>query len=341
MIFVGTKFYRYIDDNDKAEIIRIIKYQNETTVKVKNEETKEEFKLTLDEIKSKYIKISINGLIAFNKVTIGNGNDDVIISYYRDKELNMKSTLPYCVCRQGITDIFYQMAKPDKNLYGASVSVDTIPSGIEFDIMVACNSVYPNASQYVAIYMNDTLDDIISLVNTKEYDKTLNLMFLDHVQYTSSKFGKVYYETMLKQDNCEGYVRTLKNLMDTTNFMFDFYKGFGIYPMDFDLSILDQQALPDNYKAILSDLLCKNIDKALVIKYGHDIQLSTIKKDYVLISDKNGDLYLITFTTSGVYHIPVEKVVSDNNLEVLHHKMNTDSVQDAYRHILLNKNKYL
>ena len=281
-------------------------------------------------------------MIAFNKVTIGNGNDDIIVSFFRDKELNIKSELPYCVCRQGITDIFYQMAKPnDVSLYGASVSRDTIPSGIEFDIMVACDSVYQNSTQYVAVYLNDTLDTIIDLVNTKEYDKTLNLMFLDHVQHVSTKYGKVYYETMLKGDNCEGYARTLKGLMESTNFMFDFYRGFDIYPLDFDLSSLDQQALPDEYKKILSDLLCKNIDKALVIKYDHDIQFSLIKKDYVLVSDKNSGLYLITFTVSGVYHIPVEKYVSDNNIEILHHKMNTESVQRAYQHILLNRNKYL
>lgn len=341
MIFIGTKFYRYIDGNDKAEVIRIINYQNESTVKVRNEETKETFKLSLTELKEKYIKISISGLIVFNKVTIGKGNDDIIISFFRDRELDMKSELPYCVCRQGITDIFYQMAKPDKNLYGASVSRDTIPAGIEFDIMVACDNVYQNSTQYIAVYLNDTLDDIISLVNTKEYDKTLNLMFLDHVQHESTKYGKVYYETMLKSDNCEGYARTLKGLMDSTNFMFDFHRGFDIYPMDFDLSEMDQQALPDNYKSILSDLLCKNIDKALVIRYDHDIQFSLIKKDYVLISDRNGILYLITFTTSGTYHIPVEKIVSDKNVEILHHKMNTESVQRAYQYILLNRNKYL
>lgn len=341
MIFVGTKFYRYTDDSDKPEIVRILKYQNETTVKVRNESTKEEYKIALDELKTKYIKISISGLMVFSKVTIGNGNDDIIVSLYRNKELDMKSTLPYCVCRQGITDIFYQMTRTDKNFYGASVSVDTIPSGIEFDIMVACDAVYQDSIQYVAVYMNDTLDDIIDMVNTKEFDKTLNLMYLDHVTHESSKYGKVFYETMLKCDNCEGYVRSLKGLLDSTNFMFDFYRGFEIYPLDFDLDGYDQQALPDNYKSILSDLICKNIDKALVIKYDHDIQFSLIKKDYVMISDKNGVLYLITFTTSGVYFIPVEKYVSDKNIEVLHHKMNTTSIQKAYEHVLLNKNKYL
>lgn len=341
MIFIGTKFYRYKENSDKPEIIRIMKYQNETTLKVRNEDTKEEFKLTLDELKSEYVKISIAGLIAFNKVTIGNGNDDIIVSLFRDKELNMKSALPYCVCRQGITDIFYQMANPDKTLYGASVSTDTIQSGLSFDIMVACDSVYQNSIQYVSVYMNDTLDSILELVNTKEYDKTLNLMFLDHVQYTSAKYGKVYYETMLKKDNCEGYARSLRGLLESTNFMFDFYKGFNIYPLDFDLKDYDQQALPDGYKTILSSIICKNIDKALVLRYGHDIQLSMINKDFVLISDKNGLLNIVTFTTSGEYQIPVADIINnDKNIEILHQKMNTKSVQSAYEHILLNKNKY-
>lgn len=341
MIYIGTKFYRYEQEKEDATIYRVVDYQNSETVVLRNEETKEKDKIKLETLKEKYVMITISGLVTFSKVEIGKGNDDVIVSLYRDVELKKKSMLPYCVCRQGITDIFYKMAGGDKEYYGASVSIDTIPSGISFDIMVACESVYEKCNQFIAIYKDDTLDSILELVKSKEYDKTLNLAFLDHLQFVSKDYGSMYYSTMLGKDNFQGYVKTLKNLLVSTNFMFDFYKGFDIYPMDFDLTDFDQQALPDDYRIILSKLLCKNIDKALVVKFGYDIQLSLIKKDYILISDKNGNLYIIIFTTSGQYHIPVEDIVSDDAIKVMHQRMNTLSVQTAYDHIRIDKNKYV
>lgn len=324
MIHIGTKFYKYEGNAEKADIYRVVGYQNSETVRLRNEQTKEITKVDINTIKNEYVRIAIHGLIIVNVVTVGSGKYDVIFSLTRDKEINAKLSLPYCVCRQGITDIHSQpfTVNSGREYYGACVSVDTIPAGIDFDIMVACEEVHPKETQIVAVYINDTLDSILELIDTTEYDKILNLLFLEHLQHVSQKYGQMYYKAKLETGECEGYCNTLRKLLELNSFMYDFCRGYNIYPLDFDLKDYDKTALPDDYRTILTCILCKNIDKAMVLKYDHDISLNNITKDYALISDVNDDLYVVVYTSSGIYS-------TEQNLLV-----------DTYSHIRFNKEKY-
>ncbi|MDD3122006.1 MAG: hypothetical protein PHC62_00655 [Candidatus Izemoplasmatales bacterium] len=342
MIYIGTKFYKYEKDKETADVYRLIRYQNKDTVRLRNEETKETFKVSLEDLKKEYVTLSVNGIILFNIVSVGGGKDDVLITLYRDKELHAKAQYPYCVCRQGITDIHAQqyMLQTGKDFYGASVSMDTMPAGVDFGIMVACDAMDETATQIIAIYINDTLDTVLDLIDTVKYDNVLNLLFLEHLQHVSSKFGQMYYKAKLSTGECEGYCNTLRGLLELNDFMFDFKRGYDIYPMDFDFTDCDEKALDVEAMKVLSTLLCKNIDKAMILKYNHDVQLSSIQKDYVLISDKHQNLYVVVYTFSGVYQIPVEAVEDEVGIKVMHKRMNSSSVQSAYNHIMYNKNKF-
>ena len=324
MLHIGTKFYKYEKDDQEPSIYRIVGYQNTDVVKLRNEKTKEVSKIDINTIKKEYVKIAIHGLIIASIVTVGGGKDDVIFALTRDKEINAKISLPYCVCRQGITDIHAQQysLQNGKSYYGASVSTDTMPAGIDFDIMVACDSVYPNKTQIVAVYMNDTLDSILELIDTTEYDKVLNLLFLEHLQHVSQQYGQLYYKAKLETDECEGYCKNFKKLLELNSFMYDFLRGYNIYPLDFNLKNYDKKALPNDYMNILSNILCKNINKAMVLKYDHDISLGNITKDYVLISDANDELYVVVYTFEGMFEVTEEKA------------------QTVFEHVRFNKDKF-
>ena len=341
MIYIGTKFYRY-NDKDEVEYFRIIGYQNSEIVQLRDEQTNEVQKISLKDLKSRFIADSYSALILFTHVAKRRRKEDVLVTLYRrEEELIPKKQLPYCACRQGITDIHANQLSNGKTYYGACVSVDTIPEGVPFDIMVSCDYVYDKDTQIVATYNDDTLDTILSMIKTKLYDNVLNMLFLEHAQYLSTTMGKIFYNNVIKAENCEGYCRTLKSLLSYNNFMYDFHRGFNIFPMDFDLSGFDEKKLPENYTEILRRLLCKNIDKALVIKYSYDIDLKAIQRNYILVSDKNGGLYIITYTYHGEYHIPVEEIETAENIENLHSKMNSKSVQEAYNHLMFNRTKFL
>ena len=74
--------------------------------------------------------------------------------------------------------------------------------------------------------------------------------------------------------------------------------------------------------SILSNILCKNINKAMVLKYDHDISLGNITKDYVLISDANDELYVVVYAFEGMFEVTEEKA------------------QTVFEHVRFNKDKF-
>lgn len=339
MIYVGSKYYKYV--GDETVVIRVMKFKNDKVVTVKNDATNEISNITIEDLENEYVLISFDGLMVISKVSIGGDKEDVIVSLYRRKEIDNKDGLPYMVCRQGITDLHAQpfTEGTGKNYYGACISKDTIPAGIDFGIMVACDQVIKDSTQVITVYLNDTFDDIMSLIKTDKYDNTLNLLFLDHLQFVSQKFGQMYYKSKLKSGECEGYYTTLHDLLYYNNFMYDFYRGFNIYPLNYTLT--DQAPVPEDCRANLSDLLCKNIDQTFAMKYYYDIAMGSIQKEYVLVSDIEQNVYIVVYTHSGIYEVPVENTETAEGISNMNRRMKSNSVTKAYNHICFNKDKYL
>jgi len=339
MVYVGAKYYKYI--GDETEVIRVMRFKNKKTVVVKNDKTDERKNIDITALENEYVLISYDGLMVISKVNIGENKEDVIVSLYRRKEIENKDGLPYMVCRQGITDLHAQpfTEGTGKNYYGACISQDTVPAGIDFGIMVACNEVVKDSTQVIVVYLNDTFDDIMTLIKTEKYDTTLNLLFLDHLQFVSQKFGQMYYKAKLKSGECEGYYSSLHDLLYYNNFMYDFYRGFNIYPLNYTLT--DQSPVPDDCKTDLSNLLCKNIDQTFAMKYYYDIAMGSIQKEYVLVSDMEQNVYIVVYTHSGIYEVPVENTETAEGIANMNSRMKSNSVIKAYNHICFNRDKYL
>lgn len=339
MVYVGAKYYKYI--GEETEVIRVMKFKNDEIVVTQNDKTNEISNMDINTLENNYILITFDGLLMISKVNVGGNKEDVIVSLYRRKEIENKDGLPYLVCRQGITDLHAQpfTEGTGKNYYGASISRDTIPAGIDFGIMVACDSVVKDSTQVVAIYLNDTFDSILNLIKTEKYDNTLNLLFLDHLQFVSQKYGQMYYKTKLQSGECEGYYSSLRDLLYYNNFMYDFYIGFNVYPLNYTLT--DQSPIPDDCRTDLSNLLCKNIDNTFAMKYYYDIALGSIQKEYILVSDMEQNVYVVVYTHSGIYEVPVENTETAEGIANMNSRMKSNSVAKAYNHICFNKDKYL
>lgn len=338
----GTKFFKI--ENGELKIIRLINSKNPLKIKAKDCKTKEKIVLTQEQLEE-YTRLNYDGIIQFTIVNVGK-LDDVIVTLFRKQEISNCDSIPYCICRQSVLDFFANSINKNMNMYGISISKDSTPEGVDYKRFLSCDNIYNTVS--IAIYIDDTLDDILSLVNTKLYDNVLYTLFVDHVKYTykkkqndSDKKPDIKYK--LAQDECDGYCKTLKLLLDNNEFMYDFYTGYNIYPLKLDLSYIEDNGILNNEdRNSLSFLLCKNITNSIVLRYSKDIDLSKIEKEYIMVSDINDILYIIAYDHVGKYHIPVERVESMENIEKLKNIYpQTSSVYEAYELYKYTGKKYI
>lgn len=341
-LVLGSKYYRYLED-DSLEIVRIYKY-NGNEVKVYMDNNKEnKFKLSVKELEDKYVKLSPHGVLVFCIATLKDNLNDVIISLHRIGDLTSNNPIPACVCRQNITDIFANQLKLSNKMYvGCSMSTNTCPPDIDYRIMFACNGI--SKSTNISVYMDDTLDDILNLVNTKEYDNTLRALFIDHVNYETKNNSalSVIKDRIMKLDYYNGYCKSLRLLLEQNNFMYDFYQAFNIIPLDVEVTINEDDTVDDKTKSILEDIYQIHISSTFTLKYWYDIDLDEINNTYSLVIDKNNNLFVIAYVSSGSKHIEIENVESDENIiKLLNSTLGENkSIKEAAEYIRINKGKY-
>lgn len=340
-LLLGAKYYRY-DENDNIELVRIIKY-NDTEVKISINDSNEIKKITINELQKKYIRLNPHAIINFCIVKLEDRLDDVIVTVHKMSDLTSNEPTPYCVCRQNIIDIFANQIRISNKMYvGCCMSLQTCPPNIDYKIMVACNGM--NKCINVCAYMDDTLDSVLEMINTKDFNNTLESLFIDHVNAVVRNNPKlaIMKERIMKLDHYDGYCKSLKLLLEQNNFMYDFYQAFRIIPIDEEVKYDKDGFVSDNIVNIISDIYEINIITTFCIEYWYDIDLSDIQNDYVLIMDKNNNLFVVTYVSNGPKHINIEDIESEDNIERLADSAlgNNKSIKEAVNHIRLNKNKY-
>lgn len=269
-IYSGSKFYRYLDGQDHPEIIRllnvnydkgIIKYLDSN-----GEKKKDSYKFITENFKM----LAPDGLINFSHVSMPEGNEDVIVALKAfpktDKEWENMSNLPYSICRQMVADVFASSFNPDDPIFGVSISQDSCPANVDFNLMLACTGL--NYTRMVAVYLDDTLDKILSLFDNRIFDKV--------------------FETVInpRWQDTKGVCKSLEELLRTNNFMYDFRKCFNIKEVPFVIteSDIESEQLDDLNTSFLANELKTNISETYLIRYARDIDFSKFKRKYVLVS---------------------------------------------------------
>lgn len=281
-IHPGTKFFRFIDEKEEPDIIRIISADNDTK-KVRYFDSDGKRKnTTIDDILDNYKMLKGDGMILFTIVSVGDA-PDVVVALKDFKRID--DPLPYAVCRQSIHDFF---GEHNKNVsVGISVSQDTCPANIDFRMVLTCQK--EKYSYPVIIYLDDTLEEILKFVRPKRFDTALRTLKSASIQ----QFG---YEIL-------GYCDTLKDLLTYNNFMYDFRKCFNIIEVPFHIDG-DRDSLDMDNITFLEDELKTKIIETYMIEYTKEIDLKTIKRDYCLITSAE-DQY------KKVYILGYDKFVGD------------------------------
>lgn len=340
-LILGSKYYRYIDDN--IEVIRVYKYNgNEVKVYIDNDKNNK-FKLSKQELDINYVKLAPHAVVVFCIANLKDNLDDVIVSVHRMSDLLSNEPTPYCACRQNITDIFANQLKLSNKMYvGCCMSLQTCPPDVDYRMMMACNGISKSIS--VCTYMDDTLDDILGLIKTKDFDTTLVSLFTDHVNYETKNNGAlaVIKNRIMKLDHYNGYCKTLRLLLEQNNFMYDYYQAFNIIPLDTEVIINKDDTVDGTTVSILEDLYQIHINSTFAMKYWYDIDLDEINNTYTLVIDKSNNLFVIAYVSSGSKHINIEDVESDENImKLLNSTLGENkSIKEAAEHIRINKQKY-
>lgn len=282
MVKVGEYYYKIKDK--KIALIRIKKINSSNITVILDER---EFKITKEDLEKYYTLLKPHGSIFINIVKLHNNTWDVIVSLFREIDM-ITDGIPYAVCRQNIHDFLsknitdiqrsHNPFLKDINHVGLSLSKDTCPLNVDYNIMVACDKL--EYSQEICIYINDNLNDIINLVNKKgKIDSIISSLYND-----------------CKLLDIAGCSNSLKSLLIDNMFMDDFYRGFNIYKIDIDIKHYydDKDFVLSNYdREYLENISDKKLNNIFIIKYNYDININDIKRDNIIVKDINNEIYII------------------------------------------------
>ena len=201
--------------------------------------------------------------------------------------------LPDVVCRQGIYDVFSHITnKEENNIYvGISMSQETCPADINFQDTLACTSKKDDSELPIFVYLDDSLDEILSLFSSKKYDDAI-------------KECSLSLKGSIEGKNIIGTTMSLRELLEHNNFMYDFRKCFKIMEIPFHIDAESEQLSNENILYMEKEMQ-KNIMETYIIEYSREIDLKSIKRDYVLVvstADQFDKVYICGYdTTDGKY----------------------------------------
>lgn len=300
-IYLGDKFYKYNEENDTIEIIRIKKIQNENLFSYDINGIS--YKISKEQLLKEYTRLKPDGFVAFTIVNLENKLKDVIVTLYRTKDLEDGSSIPYCACRQNIFDMFTNQVQKGKTMYvGVSVSQETMPDDTPFEIVLACNGIdYVNQ---VSVYLDDTLDDLLSFVNKSKFDLVLTNI---HNNVTNK--------------DIKGYCTSLKQLLEENDFMYDFLRAYNIIRLNFAID-KDTTELDPFRREAIEGLIKEEMFKTYVVKYDKEIDLNKIERSHIIVSDKNKEIFIIAYDKGEYINREYAKNIKDKRdaVALLKHK---------------------
>ncbi|MGL5329426.1 MAG: hypothetical protein ACRDD7_09160, partial [Peptostreptococcaceae bacterium] len=85
--FLGDLFYKYTEESDNLETLRIIKFKNENTIIVKDTITGVKRIISRTVLEKEYTRLKPDASVAFSIVQLECNVKDVIVAMYRRDDL--------------------------------------------------------------------------------------------------------------------------------------------------------------------------------------------------------------------------------------------------------------
>lgn len=226
---------------------------------------------------SSYRKLNPDGYIGFSIVDMEQDDvQDVVVTFHRGKDLSTEKQLPFAVCRMNIYDLFSNDIKPEKDkdvtYLGCSVSQESCPAETEFPILISCSGI--RSMLLTACYIEDTIDDILKLINPLKYDEVLYGLWCA-------------YDKKLTTGVC----KTLRELVVSNGFINDVYRGFNELKVGFDYI----PELGGELIHAVEDIVKYQLLDPVWIKFDRDVDLNKIKEEYLIIRDASDHLWVVSY----------------------------------------------
>lgn len=217
---------------------------------------------------------------------------------------NISPENPKIIARQAVNNIFKTEFDPDSNDVGFSTTEDCLPPDFTFADLTMNNGVISVYSTNV--YKFDTPETFSNILNNEDTSAILTDLYNNAIQYDHDNSSVIHFGIGAIEDDCyRGYCNSLGKFIATSGLMNDIYNYIGIVKTDFELEFNkpiigeDLELLSILYGGI-------SIDKAVPIKFGYDINLSSIHMSYMLVMDKNNILWIVPYTKSSTEFSPLD-----------------------------------
>lgn len=300
---LGNIYYKWNDETDNYDMLRIVKIQNKETVScVLNGDISTTRKMNLVKLREEYEQLLSNAVLTISRVVSAytpNGTPipDIVVMVFKREDANTEFSEPDIVCRQGISDIFYEpyCNQEENPMVGISVTKDTIPSGYNISMITTMDHV--EESMIVNIYRTDTIDTILSILGTKWNDVLIDLL---QNKYNTDRQTDIFLQKECP-DTYYGYCKNLRLLFQTNNFMYDVYQLLGMVKVKFEIPFNEDIAnnqLPIDQKEKLQDLYEINMAKTTIIPFDFSIDIDRVNVPYILVMDSTDTLYMVVYTRS-------------------------------------------
>lgn len=288
-IYCGSKFFRFV--NDQLEMIRVYKVDDKKQQVRYFTAEKEKKSMSVDYLLNNYKRLAPDGMIIVSVVMTGEVRDVIIA--LKNLRTNV-GNLPDVVCRQGIYDVFSHITNRDENtIYvGISMSQDSCPADINFQDTLACTSKKDDSELPIFVYLDDSLDEILSLFSHKRYDDAI-------------KECSLSLKGSIKDKNIIGTTMGLRELLEYNNFMYDFRRCFKIMELPFHIDAETEGLSQENILYMEKELQV-NIMETYVMEYSREIDLKSIKRDYMLVvsaADKFDKVYICGYDTTDTKYV--------------------------------------
>lgn len=289
---LGTKYYKITDgDLDIVRIIKIIDESNSIILTKDNKKLKASNK-DLDE----FTLLNPDGYLFFNIVNMGkteNEGQDVIINLNRRSDISKGVNIPFVSCRQNVYDfITNQIEKEEVTHLGLSLSLETTPEDVPYESMLACSSI--SYTERISIYNDDKLNNILSMISN------------------INKFNSVLYNIykVMKGSKYVGLCKDLKELLEYNKFMYDFRRAFNILPIN---DILDENNITIENIINIEDILKHKMNNCQIFRFSKTINLSKIEREYLLVSDKKDNIFIIIYDKGESINRPYINNIKDKS----------------------------
>lgn len=297
-IINGTKYYKY--EGDELVTVRVTDVKDGMII-MKSINSKSVYSIKEDSLYDLgWVKLNpdafLNLIITSDNMQ-GKEIPDVYACVNKVTEIGNNKKKPSLIIRQNVMSV-------TKNMFSSGMTKTYVG-----DCLTSVNAQSRQLDEFfqfdkivytfsVSLYVDDTMNTIMPCIPKKtkeEFDKTL----ADIKKNNPSDF-------------IIGYSDTLENLLKENGFIRNYRSIFNIHQLDIPIELDNDKSLDKEGNIILNkkqhkyleDYMQEYIKVEVILRYDKDLNIRKIvDHQHILVSDINGRIYLISYSSFGHYHV--------------------------------------